>query len=236
MDRHLQRTALVDFDHPSIRTLVDERRWRDLPTHARIGAVYAFVRDEIAFGYNTRDDLPASRVLADGYGQCNTKSTLLVALLRAVGIPCRFRGLAIDKVLQKGVLDGLAYRLAPREILHSWVEVRVDDRWIPLEGVILDRSYLDGVRASVTARGPLLGYGVGVEDVAAPPIEWSGEPTFVQKTGIVRDYGVFDHPDEFWATRGPNATGLRALLFERWVRPRMNARVAALRVSCPVRT
>ncbi|MDP2808518.1 MAG: hypothetical protein Q8O34_00025 [Rhodocyclaceae bacterium] len=29
----------------------------------RIGAIYRFVRDEIAFGYNQRDDLPASRIL-----------------------------------------------------------------------------------------------------------------------------------------------------------------------------
>ena len=50
--------------------------------HDRIGAAYAFVRDEIAFGYNLADDLPASRVLEDGLGQCNTKGTLFMALLR----------------------------------------------------------------------------------------------------------------------------------------------------------
>lgn len=79
------------------------------------------MRDEIAFGYNTQDDLPASRVLADGIGQCNTKGTLLMALLRAMDVPCRFHGFTIDKALQKGAITGLAYWLAPRNIIHSWV-------------------------------------------------------------------------------------------------------------------
>lgn len=41
------------------------------------------VRDDIVFGYNIDDEIPASKVLADGYGQCNTKGTLFMALLRA---------------------------------------------------------------------------------------------------------------------------------------------------------
>jgi transglutaminase-like putative cysteine protease len=103
-----------------MQRLIAEHRWRDLNTYERIGAVYDFVRNEIAFGYNARDDLPASQVLADGIGQCNTKGTLLMALLRGVGVPCRFHGFTIDKTLQKGAITGLAYRLAPRNIVHSW--------------------------------------------------------------------------------------------------------------------
>lgn len=108
-------TALLDFTHPAIEGLVAARGWGALSEYERIGAVYDFVRDEIAFGYNESDDLPASRVLADGIGQCNTKGTLLMALLRAVGIPCRFHGFTIDKALQKGAITGVAYLLAPRQ-------------------------------------------------------------------------------------------------------------------------
>lgn len=94
--------------------------------------------------------MPASRVLADGIGQCNTKGTLLMALLRAVGIPCRFHGFTIDKPLQKGAITGVAYRLAPQRIIHSWVEVLLDGRWLVLEGFILDAPYL----ASLQRRFP----------------------------------------------------------------------------------
>ena len=76
----------------------------------RIRLVYGFVRDEILFGYNVDDSIPASRVLADGYGQCNTKGTLFMALLRGVDIPCRVHGFTIDKNLQKGAMTGIVYK------------------------------------------------------------------------------------------------------------------------------
>jgi transglutaminase-like putative cysteine protease len=122
----LAATPLLDVHHPDIEALVAHHGWRILNAYDRIGAVYDFVRNGIAFGYNEGDELPASSVLADGIGQCNTKSTLLMALLRAVGIPCRFHGFTIDKPLQKGAITGLAYWLAPQRIIHSWVEVSLE--------------------------------------------------------------------------------------------------------------
>ena len=84
--RLLQPTALLDFTHPAIEAVVEERGWRQLPTFERIGAVYDFVRNEIAFGYNAGDELPASAVMADGIGQCNTKATLLIGLRLNPGV------------------------------------------------------------------------------------------------------------------------------------------------------
>jgi transglutaminase-like putative cysteine protease len=65
----LAATPLLDVHHPDIEALVTRRGWRTLSPYDRIGAVYDFVRNEIAFGYNEGDELPASRVLADGIGQ-----------------------------------------------------------------------------------------------------------------------------------------------------------------------
>lgn len=76
-----------------------------LPERERIGAVYDFVRDRIAFDYNESDVLPASHVLSNGYGQCTTKTTLLMALLRACRIPCRFHGATIDLSLKRSGRD-----------------------------------------------------------------------------------------------------------------------------------
>ena len=58
--RLLQPTRLLDFTHPAIEAVVEERGWRQLPTFERIGAVYDFVRNEIAFGYNAGDEVPAA--------------------------------------------------------------------------------------------------------------------------------------------------------------------------------
>lgn len=227
---HLQATPLLDLEHPSIRALVTARGWATLPVLERIGAVYGFVRDEIRFGYNRDDALPGSEVLADGYGQCNTKTTLVMTLLRAVGVPCRVHGATIHKRLQKGVVRGASYWLAPTSIIHSWAEVLVDGRWTALEGVILDRHYLAGLREHLpAARGAFLGYGVGTDDLDAPPIDWDGRDTAIQMTGVNADLGIFDDPDALYAAHGSNLTGVRSWLFRHWVRRRMNRRVAALR-------
>ena len=229
-DAYLRVTPLLDYTHESIKRLVAARAWAGLPTEQRIGAVYAFVRDEIRFGYNTGDRIPASQVLVDGYGQCNTKTILLMALLRAVRIPCRFHGATIDKRLQKGVVTGAFYLLAPTNIIHSWAEVSVDGRWVALEGVILDEPYLGGLRAFVPGeRGAFLGYGVGTENLAAPAIEWKGGDTSIQMTGVNRDFGIYDDPDAFYAERGSNLSGLKDWLYRRWVRHVMNRKVASIR-------
>lgn len=233
-DIHLNSTPILNFDHPSLRALIHDRGWTDLPEGDRIGAIYDFVRDEIAFGYNVSDEIPASRVLADGYAQCNTKTTLLMALLRGSGIACRFHGATIHKRLQKGVVDGFFYRMAPDDILHSWTEVQFGDHWVGLEGVILDSVYLDGLRTGIASEGgPFLGYGAGTEDIDDPPIEWKGTATEIQSTGVNNDFGIFDDPDGFYLRYGTNLTGLRGLLFRVLIRRVMNRKVKSIR-GCAV--
>lgn len=225
---HLSETLLLDFSVPDIQRLIAERGWAELPLKERIGAVYDFVRNDILFGYNEDDALPASRVLADGYGQCNTKGTLLMALLRGVGVPCRFHGFTIDKGLQRGVVPELVYPLAPRNILHSWVEVAFEDHWINLEGFILDDGVLTALRERFPDRDSLCAYGAGTDCLQDPGVEWTGEDTYVQKTGITHDFGIYDAPDDFYAEHR-QLSGFRGFLYRRIVRHWMNYRVAAIR-------
>jgi transglutaminase-like putative cysteine protease len=193
---YLRPTPLLDFHAREIQSLVSERGWGALEPLRRVAAVHAFVRDEIPFGYNRTDSIPASVVLRDGHGQCNTKTTLLMALLRAAGVPCRLHGATIHKALQRGVVTGLFYWLAPSSILHSWAEAWFDGQWVGLEGVILDKPYLAGLTARLhQSRGPLLGYGVGTADIGRPAIDFEGGPTSIQMTGVNQDFGVFPDPD-----------------------------------------
>ncbi len=101
---YLQETSMLDFMHPHIQSLVEKKEWKKLSQYDAIGAIYNYVRDEVRFGYNKDDRLAASQVLKDGYGQCNTKGTLLMALLRAVGIATRFHGFTIYNELQRGAI------------------------------------------------------------------------------------------------------------------------------------
>ncbi|GAB5377839.1 MAG: transglutaminase-like domain-containing protein [Acuticoccus sp.] len=228
-DPLLTATRLLDFELPAVAKLIAERRCNDLTRHDRIGAAYDFVRNDIAFGYNRADDVAASEVLADGYGQCNTKGTLLMALLRGVGVRCRLHGFTIHKALQRGVVPELVYPTAPAEIVHSWVEVETDDGWVNLEGFILDAPFLASLQRTFSESESLCGYGAGTDCLSAPPVGWSGTDTYIQKTGIVRDLGTFDTPDDFYARHRQAFGTVQGILYRHGIRHWMNTRVRAIR-------
>ena len=74
---------MLDFSNPSIQKLIEAKRWKEQNKFDCLKSIYNFVRDDVGFGYNVDDNIPASKVLEDGYGQCNTKGTLFMALFRA---------------------------------------------------------------------------------------------------------------------------------------------------------
>ncbi len=234
-DKHLISTAMLDFNHASIQTLIAARGWHELAAYDAIEAVYNFVRDEIQFGYNKDDTLTASQVLADGYGQCNTKGTLLMALLRAVGIPSRFHGFTIFNELQKGAIPNYLFFFAPKRIIHSWVEVYFNDEWLDLEGYIIDKSYLSQVQesfadqCSVDSGSVFSAYGIATKCLKKPDNEWMGKSTYIQKEGIADDFGIYTQPDEFYAEKGSNLSGVKRLLFRYGLRHLMNINVAKIR-------
>ncbi len=230
METLLKETALLDYSDTTIQELISREGWMALDTVDRVKSIYNFVRDDIPFGYNLSDDIPASQVLKDGYGQCNTKSTLLMALLRACGVPNRIHGFTIDKELQKGAISGIWYRLAPQEILHSWVEVYVQGDWYFLEGVILDRSYLDKLQAlNPDCSTTFCGYGAYTDDFENPPIEWNLNHTYIQEKGINQDFGLFDTPDDFYRNHQQKMGWIKQWMFRTIIQKRMNANVERIR-------
>jgi transglutaminase-like putative cysteine protease len=230
MAEYLTPTTMLDFEHPAIQELVNLRGWRQFSQYEAIGSIYSYVRDEIIFGYNADDRLPASRVLKDGYGQCNTKGTLLMALLRAVDIPVRFHGFTIFNELQRGAIPNYLFTIAPERIIHSWVEVNLDGRWVNLEGYIIDKPYLKSVQASFAGQcGAFSGYGISTKCLSNPQVEWTGEDTYIQKEGIADDFGVYSQPDDFYNERGTNLSGVKKLLYRYLARHLMNFNVNRIR-------
>lgn len=230
MNNYLKETKILDYSNASIQKLLEQREWKKLDTVAGIKAIYNFVRDEIKFGYNISDDIPASAILKDGYGQCNTKATLLMALLRATGVPNRIHGFTIDKALQKGAITGIWYKLSPQNILHSWVEILVNEQWYFLEGVILDKSYLTRLQEENSdCKTTFCGFGVYTDNFENPPIEFNLNNTFIQDKGINQDFGVFDTPDEFYSKHRQKLNAFKKFIFRNIVRHKMNKNVERIR-------
>lgn len=230
MNNYLNETKILDYSHATIQQLVVDRQWKQLDYIAKIKAIYNFVRDEIKFGYNISDNIPASAILKDGYGQCNTKATLLMALLRATGIPNRIHGFTIDKALQKGAITGIWYKLSPKNILHSWVEILVDGKWYFLEGVILDKPYLNKLQEQNSdCKTTFCGYGAYTNNLENPPIDWDFNHTFIQDKGINQDFGLFDTPDDFYAKHQQKLNIVERFIFRKIVRHIMNNNVEKIR-------
>ncbi|MCG7409573.1 transglutaminase family protein [Paenibacillus sp. ACRRX] len=230
MRAYLKETELLNYSHPLIRQVIHSRQWDRMPRKEQILGIYNYVRDEILFGYNRADDISASEVLQNGYGQCNTKGVLFMALLRAVGVPCRMHGFAIDKKLQKGAMKGWYYQLSPREIVHSWVEVLYEGKWLNIEGFILDIPYLTKLQQKFGhCTGSFCGYGVATDHFQNPEIYWNENDTYVQKEGIVRDFGIYDSPDAFFSVHQQGLSPLKKTIYSWVVRHLMNRNVSRIR-------
>lgn len=148
MMEYLKETQMLDYSHPNIQKLIYDKQWKQMNEFNRIQAIYNYVRDEILFGYNSDDYIPASKVLADGYGQCNTKGTLFMALLRACDIPCRIHSFTIDKKLQRGAMTGIVYHIcgygtAVKNFKHPIIDFNRNNTYIQSEGITQDFGIYD---------------------------------------------------------------------------------------------
>lgn len=232
MPNYLKETKMLDYSNRSIQQLINTKGWWSLNEYDRIKAIYNYIRDEIDFGYNIDDNIPASKVLEDGFGQCNTKGTLFMALLRACDIPCRVQGFTIDKKLQKGAMTSIVYKLAPKHVFHSWVEVFYNDKWLELEGFILDKAYLTNLQKLFSdCQGSFCGYGVAVKDFQNPPIDFNGDNTYIQSEGIVQDFGIYDDPDSLLIEHHQQMSTLKTFSYKHLGRHLMNHNVKKIRNS-----
>lgn len=234
MDEYLQATRLVDLDAGAVRETAARLVQGTATSREAAVKIYYFVRDEIKFGYNRSNEIPASEVLRQGYGQCNTKGILLAALLRAASVPARFHLSLIDKAVQRGVMPPLAYRFSPRELPHTWIEALLYGRWIVLEGVILDRHYFLAALRLLLESGRGMGYAIGLPSEVLSAcadgscIDWDGVgDVSVQQAAVVQDLGVVADPSEFFRRHGPR--GLRRWLYEHHVSQEMTERAARIR-------
>jgi len=130
-DATLQPTALIDSDHPAVAAFA-ARHARGADERERAVALYYAVRDGFRYDPYRVDLTPAgmraSTVLANGYGWCVPKATLLAAACRAAGIAARVGFADVRNHLSTARM---------REVMqtdvfhwHGYADIRIGGAWL----------------------------------------------------------------------------------------------------------
>ena len=230
--KYLEPTKMLNYKSQKLQELIQEQKWNDLDEYAKIDSIYNFVQNKILFGYNRDDVLTAEQVLEDGYGQCNTKATLLMALLRGVNIPCRLHGFEVSKEFQRGATTALISALAPEYFIHTWVEVYYNNQWLALEGVITDEKYFNAIKRRYQhEKGEFKRFAIATNNFSSLTIDWNGNATYVQSAAIVSDLGLFSNPDDFFSKYTQDFSKFKKFMYVYFGRKIMNRNVRKIRNS-----
>lgn len=187
MEEYLKPTPLCDSGSEEI-----ERKAQELikntatPKEAAL-KIFCFIRDGIKYALDFVD-VKASHTLKTRLGTCEHKCKLQIALLRAAGIPARYRRVATRKEFLQGIFLGFVYRTIPEvPNWHPWCECYPSGKWVSCEAVF-DKPLFEGmVRRRFGAASQI------------PTIDWDGEnDLFVTKPWVVEDLGAFASLDDLW--------------------------------------
>jgi hypothetical protein len=198
------RQHLADCEHPLVaktaRELVNGRT-SDLDTLERL---FLYVRDQIRFEFpptwSEWDQVRASQVIQSGYGYCNTKATLMVALCRACGIAARVHYSLINVEIMRGIFPGFSFPFLPESGPHSWTEVEIEGAWKPIDSYINDQVLFTAARRRLEESSRTVGYSLACMDGKCSSEFNFGETGFVHMGAVVKDLGEWEDASQFFAT------------------------------------
>lgn len=223
--------VLANYDHPLVNETAMRVTQAETTLRGKIEQLFLFVRDDIRFAFPDDGDFAkASDTIRLGYGQCNTKATLLLALCKAVNIPARIHFSLITKDIQKGFFTGFLYWLMPPELSHSWIEVEVDGSWRRIDTFINDLPLFNAAKAEIKRRGWSVGYSVALKDGDASANLDLDHEVYQQMAAVTDDHGIWDDPSAYYASsKYQNRPGRLRLWFYRQLIGGINRRVEQLR-------
>jgi hypothetical protein len=166
MQDYLVATKLCDLDTAWLRERAEEMVAGASTPEEKALRVFYGVRDSIRFSL-AYSHSKASQTLKRGYGECGNKTNVQVALLRAVGIPARFRWVQAKTSALHYLIADFVYRQMPPVASHFWCECYLNDNWVSCE-LLFDRPLYDGMLKQDF-----------ITKEQVPTIDWDG------KTGLV---------------------------------------------------
>ncbi len=188
-------SAYCDHDHGAIRARVAELV-RHVEGAGDVGlavGAFEFVRDGVLYAFGPWG-VRASRTLESRQGTCTNKANLLIALLRAAGIPAAYGVMRVNAREYFGSLGpSFLTRYASRESVHVYAAAFLDGRWVKCD------PSTDHQLASRTAQ-------------FCPQtrlVEWDGvhdSMDFLDPRHVYADLGLYTDLDELLARPARSAT------------------------------
>ena len=204
---------LADFDNPLVKEKATQLTEGAHDAGEKLQRMLLYVRDGIKFGFPLKGDfVKASETIKSGIGQCNTKTTLFLALCKAADIPSRIHFSLIRKDIQRGIFTGIGYALLPPFLSHSWLEVEIDGQWQKVDRYINDDAFYKNGLALLNRKGWDTGYSISRPKDPSN----SNHEQFMQMGAVVGDHGTWDDPIDYYRTDKymNRPSGLRPLIYK----------------------
>lgn len=131
---YLSATYFFDYESEEIQELISEYKGTSISNKELTKQLYLKIRD--SWRYNpyslsfSKENYRASEISKKTKGHCVDKSILLVACLRAVGVPARIH---LAKVKNHIGVERLTEKFGTNELTnHGMVNVHIDGKWLKL--------------------------------------------------------------------------------------------------------
>lgn len=206
---------LSDYKHPSIKQKAQQITANQVSMMDKLERIFLFVRDEILFGFPPKwDAVKASEILVYKKGYCNTKATLMVALCKAVDIPARIHTGLINIEIMRGIFPSFVFWFLPASGGHSWVEVKMEDSWHPIDSHINDKAFYTHALIKLEDSGKTTAFSISHAKGTSSCEFNFGEKGFVHMGAVVEDHGVWDDFSSYISSdKYIGMNSLQALLF-----------------------
>jgi hypothetical protein len=154
----LHSTPLLDLADPKLRLKARALTQLARSDRQKALAIYAYVK-RLPYAKRVKMEYPtARRVIEQRSGDGDDKATLLMALMRAAGIPARIRYMEMKGVM----LCGLVPSPNPPDAARPLAEVWLDGRWVRTDTYIFDAAYTAAALRQLRMQGWDCGWGLRV--------------------------------------------------------------------------
>ena len=126
----LKSTDFCDSEHPDIVATANEITRDCVSDKEKAMRIFYYVRDNIPYTFGLWN-YKASETLKSKVGMCTSKANLMIAFLRASGIPAGYMILKVNSQDYFGPVTPISFRfIGSKKSVHVYPVIWLDGRWI----------------------------------------------------------------------------------------------------------